>query len=58
MRRPLIATMIVFLLALAGCATTPSEQPGAAVEDRGKPFYPFAMKRAADGWRDGGARSA
>jgi len=40
MNRLLTATVIVFLLALAGCATAPSEQPGAAVEDRGKPVGP------------------
>ena len=40
MNRLLTATVIVFLLALAGCATTPSEQAGAAVEDRGKPVGP------------------
>ena len=40
MTRLLTATVILFLLALAGCATTPSEQPGAAVEDRGKPVGP------------------
>ena len=40
MNRLLTATVIIFLLALAGCATTPSEQAGAAVEDRGKPVGP------------------
>jgi len=40
MNRLLTATVIFFLLALAGCATTPSEQPSAAVEDRGKPVGP------------------
>ncbi len=40
MNRLLTATVIVSLLALAGCATTPTEQPGAAVEDRGKPVGP------------------
>jgi peptidoglycan-associated lipoprotein len=40
MNRLLTATVIVFLLALAGCASTPSEQAGAAVEDRGKPVGP------------------
>jgi peptidoglycan-associated lipoprotein len=40
MSRLLTATVILFLLALAGCATAPSEQPGAAVEDRGKPVGP------------------
>ena len=42
MKRLLTATVILFLLALAGCATTPSEQAGAAVEDRGKPVGPPA----------------
>ena len=41
MNRLLTATLIVFLLALAGCAATPTaEQGGAAVEDRGKPVGP------------------
>jgi peptidoglycan-associated lipoprotein len=40
MSRLLTATVILSLLALAGCATAPSEQPGAAVEDRGKPVGP------------------
>jgi peptidoglycan-associated lipoprotein len=31
---------------LAGCATTPSEQAGASVEDRGKPVGPQAIKPA------------
>ena len=41
MNRILTATVVLFLLALAGCAATPTaEQPGAAVEDRGKPVGP------------------
>jgi peptidoglycan-associated lipoprotein len=48
MNRLLTATVIVFLLALAGCATTPSEQAGAAVEDRGKPGGPPAAPKPAD----------
>jgi peptidoglycan-associated lipoprotein len=40
MTRLLTATVILFLLALAGCAATPSEQAGASVEDRGKPVGP------------------
>jgi peptidoglycan-associated lipoprotein len=43
--------MIVMLMALGGCASTPSEQPGAAVEDRGKPVgppAPVAAKPAPD----------
>jgi peptidoglycan-associated lipoprotein len=32
--------MILMLMALGGCASTPSEQPGAAVEDRAKPGGP------------------
>jgi peptidoglycan-associated lipoprotein len=32
--------MILMLAALGGCATTPSEQTGAAVEDRAKPGGP------------------
>ena len=35
---------ILFLLALAGCATTTREQDGAAVEDRGQPVAPPADK--------------
>ena len=42
MMRLLTTTLMLFLLALAGCATTPTEQPGAAVEDRGKPVGPPA----------------
>ena len=38
MNRILTATVVLFLLALAGCAATPTaEQSGAAVEDRTKP---------------------
>lgn len=40
MKRLLTGTVILFLLALAGCATTTKEQDGAAVEDRGKPVAP------------------
>jgi len=41
MNRLLTAAMIVMLMALAGCAATPTaEQSGAAVEDRGKPVGP------------------
>jgi peptidoglycan-associated lipoprotein len=41
--RLLTATITLALLALAGCAATPKpEQPGAAVEDRGKPVGPPA----------------
>ena len=41
MNRILTATVVLFLLALAGCAATPTaEQSGAAVEDRGKPVGP------------------
>jgi len=35
---------ILALAVLAGCATTPQEQAGAAVEDRSKPLEPEAMK--------------
>jgi peptidoglycan-associated lipoprotein len=39
--KTLLTTMMVLMLAaLAGCATTPSEQAGAAVEDRAKPSGP------------------
>jgi len=50
MTKLLTATFVLFLLALAGCATTPSEQAGAAVEDRGKPAGPpaAAVKPAPD----------
>ena len=40
MKRLLTAIGILFLLAVAGCATTTKEQEGAAVEDRGKPVAP------------------
>ena len=40
MKRLLTATVVLFLLALAGCATPTREQEGAAVEDRGKPAGP------------------
>ena len=40
MTRLLKVAGILFLLALAGCATTTKEQEGAAVEDRGKPGGP------------------
>ena len=40
MTRLLKIAGILFLLALAGCATTTKEQEGAAVEDRGKPAGP------------------
>ena len=40
MKRMLTATVVLFLLALAGCATPTREQEGAAVEDRGKPVGP------------------
>lgn len=40
MKRLLTGMGILFLLALAGCATTTREQDGAAVEDRGKPVGP------------------
>jgi len=40
MKRLLTATVVLFLLALAGCATPTREQEGAAVEDRGKPVGP------------------
>lgn len=40
MKRLLTVMGIVFLLALAACATTTKEQEGAAVEDRGKPAGP------------------
>jgi len=36
MKRLLTVMSVLFLLALAGCATTTKEQEGAAVEDRGK----------------------
>jgi peptidoglycan-associated lipoprotein len=43
MKRILTGTFVVILLALAGCAATPTpEQSGAAVEDRGKPAGPPA----------------
>jgi peptidoglycan-associated lipoprotein len=43
MRKLLTATISLLLLALAGCAATPTaEQSGAAVEDRGKPVGPPA----------------
>jgi peptidoglycan-associated lipoprotein len=35
---------ILALALLAGCASTPQEQAGAAVEDRSKPLGPEAMK--------------
>jgi len=40
--KTLLTAMMVLMLVLGGCATTPSEQPGAAVEDRGKPVGPPA----------------
>ena len=40
MKRLFTGMSILFLLALAGCATTTKEQEGAAVEDRGKPGGP------------------
>ena len=40
MKRLVTGMSILFLLALAGCATTTKEQEGAAVEDRGKPGGP------------------
>jgi len=40
MKRLLTGVGILFLLALAGCATTTKEQDGAAVEDRGRPVGP------------------
>ena len=39
---------ILALAVLAGCATTPQEQAGAAVEDRSKPLGPEAMKPKPD----------
>jgi peptidoglycan-associated lipoprotein len=39
---------IVVLAVLAGCATAPEEQAGAAVEDRTKPLGPEAMKKPPD----------
>ena len=44
MKRLLTGIGILFLLAVAGCATTTKEQEGAAVEDRGKPVAPPAEK--------------
>jgi peptidoglycan-associated lipoprotein len=40
MKTLLTVTMVLILVALGGCATAPSEQAGAAVEDRGKPGAP------------------
>lgn len=40
MKRLVTGMSILFLLALAACATTTKEQEGAAVEDRGKPVGP------------------
>lgn len=40
MKRLVTGMGILFLLALAGCATTAKEQDGAAVEDRSKPVGP------------------
>ena len=50
MKRLLTGTIILVLLTLGGCATAPSEQAGAAVEDRGKPAGPpaAAVKPAPD----------
>ena len=42
MTRLLKVAGILFLLTLAGCATTTKEQEGAAVEDRGRPGGPPA----------------
>ena len=48
MKRMLTATVVLFLLALAGCATPTREQEGAAVEDRGKPVgAPVAAPKPA-----------
>ena len=38
--KTVLTALMVLTLALGGCASTPSEQPGAAVEDRGKPVGP------------------
>jgi peptidoglycan-associated lipoprotein len=37
-----IGIISILVAAMAGCATTPSEQAGASVEDRGKPLGPEA----------------
>ncbi len=49
MKRILTATVVLFVLALAGCAATPTaEQTGAAVEDRGKPVGPPVVPAKPD----------
>jgi len=48
MKRLLTGMSVLFLLALAGCATTPKEQEGAAVEDRAKPVGPPVAKPKPD----------
>ena len=49
MKRILTAMVVLFVLALAGCAGTPTaEQTGAAVEDRGKPVGPPVVPAKPD----------